>query len=139
MKKHILFLLLIMSAALATAQSPDLAEHRIVIQFTSGDTAVHRAMLRQLGNILAAAPNSRVEVVCHGSGISLLQKSKSSFPDKVRDYHEKGIYFVACENTIRERKIDKADILPEAGFVRSGIMEVVNKQEEGWSYIRAGQ
>ena len=139
MIKHIIFTLMTLTTASLYAQELDLVEHRIVIQFTSGDTAVHKMMLRQLGNILNAAPNSTVEVVCHGPGISLLQKSKAAFPDKVADYHARGIQFVACENTLREKKIDKADILPDAGFVPAGIIEIVKKQEQGWSYIRAGQ
>src|SRR5690606_17567515 len=139
MIKQIIFTLMTLTTASLYAQEVDLVEHRIVIQFTSGDTAVHKMLLRQLGNILNAAPNSRVEVVCHGPGISILRKSKAAFPDKVVDFHNKGIRFVACENTLREKKIDKTDIMPEATFVPAGIMEIVKKQEEGWSYIRAGQ
>jgi len=139
MIKHIIFTLMTLATASPSAQELDLVEHRIVIQFTSADTAVHKMLLRQLGNILNAAPNSTVEVVCHGPGISILQTSKAAFPDKVADYHNKGIQFVACENTLKEKKIDKADIMPEATFVPAGIIEIVKKQELGWSYIRAGQ
>jgi hypothetical protein len=47
-----------------------------------------------------------------------------------------GVKFVACENTIRERKIDKATILPQSGFVPSGVSEVILKQEDGWAYLK---
>jgi len=43
-----------------------------------------------------------------------------------------------CENTLKQRKIDKSEILPEASFVPVGIAELVLKQEEGWAYIKAG-
>jgi intracellular sulfur oxidation DsrE/DsrF family protein len=29
-------------------------------------------------------------------------------------------------------------IIPEAGFVKAGIIEIVTKQEQGWSYIKSG-
>jgi len=134
-------LLAVLSFAPVMAQDTDadMAPHKIVIQLTSGDTTVHKSTLRQLGNILTAAPNSTVEVVCHGPGISILQQSKAAYPDKVADLAGRGIQFKACENTMREKKIDKSDILPSAGFVKAGIIEIVKKQEEGWSYIRAGQ
>jgi hypothetical protein len=45
---------------------------------------------------------------------------------------------MACENTLRERKIDKSEIVSEAGFVPAGIIEVVDKQTKGWAYIKAG-
>jgi uncharacterized protein len=46
--------------------------------------------------------------------------------------------FLACENTIAERKLDRSKIIPEAGFVKAGIIHIVERQEDGWSYIKAG-
>lgn len=117
----------------------DLAKHKIVFQLTSADTTVHKMLVRQLGNVLAAAPNSMVEVVCHGPGIAMLTTKQTIVQPKIIELKGKGIQFVVCENTLRERKVTKEEIIPEAGFVKAGIIEIVKKQEEGWSYIRAGQ
>lgn len=117
----------------------DLAQHKIVFQLTSADTNVHKMLVRQLGNVLAAAPNSTVEVVCHGPGIAMLTTKQTIVQPKIIELKGKGIQFVVCENTLRERKVTKEEIIPEAGFVKAGIIEIVKKQEEGWSYIRAGQ
>lgn len=117
----------------------DLDEHKIVIQLTSGDTNVHKMLVRQLGNIYAAAPNSKVEVVCHGPGIDMLRSQLTIVHAKVKDMKSKGMEFVVCENTLRERNVGKEEIVSEAGFVKAGIIEIVKKQEQGWSYIRAGQ
>lgn len=117
----------------------DLAQHKIVFQLTSADTNVHKMLVRQLGNVLTAAPNSMVEVVCHGPGIAMLTTQQTIVQPKIIELKGKGIQFVVCENTLRERKVTKEEIIPEAGFVKAGIIEIVKKQEEGWSYIRAGQ
>jgi intracellular sulfur oxidation DsrE/DsrF family protein len=45
---------------------------------------------------------------------------------------------VACENTMRKYKIEKADLLIEAKTVPSGVVEVILKQEQGWRYLKAG-
>jgi intracellular sulfur oxidation DsrE/DsrF family protein len=45
---------------------------------------------------------------------------------------------VACENTLIERKIPKENIIPLAGFVKMAVAEIILKQEQGWSYIKAG-
>jgi intracellular sulfur oxidation DsrE/DsrF family protein len=37
-----------------------------------------------------------------------------------------------------ERKISKESIIQESGFVKSAIVEIINRQEKGWSYIKAG-
>lgn len=117
----------------------DLAEHHIVFQLTSADTNVHKMLVRQLGNVLNAAPNSKVEVVCHSQGIDILRSNLTVVYPKIKELTAKGIQFVGCENTLRERKIAREEIIPEATFVKAGIMEIVKKQEEGWSYIRVAQ
>jgi hypothetical protein len=49
-----------------------------------------------------------------------------------------GVSFIACENSIIERKVPKESIVPEAGFVKLGLEEVIRLQESGWSYLKAG-
>jgi intracellular sulfur oxidation DsrE/DsrF family protein len=113
-------------------------KYKIVIQLTNGDTAVHRATVKQIFNALTAAPNSKIEVVCHNNGISFLQTAKTFQGENIKALKAKGVQFMACENTLRERKIDKSEIVSEAGFVPAGIIEVVDKQTKGWAYIKAG-
>lgn len=142
MKKLFVFLLFAgLFASVAAAQSPapkvDKKKHKIVFQLTNGDTLLHKAVLKQITNALNAAPNSKIEVVCHNNGITLLQKDKTTQAPKIKELSAKGVVFVACENTLAERKIPKTDIVPEAGFVPAGIIEVVDKQEKGWAYIKA--
>ena len=136
--------LLILSAALAlafthiAAQTPNMKKYKMVIQLTNGDTAVHRATVKQIFNALTAAPNTKIEVVCHNNGITFLQSAKTLHGDKIKELKAKGVIFAACENTLKDRKIDKSEIVPEAIFVPAGIMEVVDKQSKKWAYIKAG-
>lgn len=116
----------------------DTKKHKIVFQLTSEDTLVHKSMLRQITNTLNAAPNSQIEVVCHGPGINLLVASKTKFEQKISNLSNKKVRFVACENTLREKKINKDEIIKDAGFVPAGIVEIILKQEKNWSYIKAG-
>lgn len=143
MKNYFLLTALMMMPVLIFAQNEssdvDMAEHKIVFQLTSADTNVHKMLVRQLGNVLAAAPNSKIEVVCHGPGIAMLTTKQTIVHPKVSELKGKGIDFVVCENTLKEKKVTKEEIILEASFVKAGIIEIVKKQEEGWSYIRAGQ
>jgi intracellular sulfur oxidation DsrE/DsrF family protein len=45
---------------------------------------------------------------------------------------------VVCENTLKNRNISKDLLIPNVEFVPAGIAEIVEKQEEGWSYIKGG-
>lgn len=116
----------------------DYDEHKIVFQLTSGDTLVHKATVKQIQNILTATPNSKIEVVCHNNGIAFLQTAVTQQAVKIKELKSKGVEFVACENTMRERKITREQLLPECGTVPSGVVEVIKKQEKGWAYIKAG-
>ena len=112
--------------------------HKIIFQLASEDTLVHKGLMRQLNNVLTAAPNAKIEVVCHGPGIYLLVNDKTTMLQKIQELKNKGVTFAACENTLKERNISKDKIIPEAFFVPSAIVEIVIKQEEGWSYIKSG-
>jgi intracellular sulfur oxidation DsrE/DsrF family protein len=48
------------------------------------------------------------------------------------------VVFNACEFSIKERKVDRSKIISVSGFVPAGIVEIVSRQEQGWSYIKAG-
>jgi hypothetical protein len=58
MKNYFLLTALMLMSGLIFAQNEssdvDLAEHKIVFQLTSGDTNVHKMLVRQLGNVLTA-------------------------------------------------------------------------------------
>ena len=113
-------------------------EHKIVFQLTSGDTTAHKQLIKQFNNILSVSPSTKIEVVCHGAGLDMLISDKTIVEDKIKLLSEKGVVFNACEFSIKERKVDRTKIILVAGFVPAGILEIVSKQEQGWSYIKAG-
>ena len=49
-----------------------------------------------------------------------------------------GVEFIACENTMKQKNMSKGSIISEATYVKMGIGEIVERQEQGWSYIKAG-
>lgn len=123
-----------------SAQSEHLspAPHKIIFQLSSGDTMSHKALMKQLGNILSVAPDTKIEIVCHGPGLDFLVKDKSVVAPKLGPFKEKGVVFNACEFSMKERSVDKSRIVAEATYVPAGIIAIVSKQEQGWSYIKSG-
>ncbi len=137
MKRTLLILTLIL-ASLATLAQDGARQHRIVMQLTSGDTLAHKNLMKQFKNMLEAAPTARIEVVCHGPGMDLLMTDRSIVRGKLKEFAAQGVTFLACNNTIRERQLDHAKVIPEAGHVKAGIIHIMERQEDGWSYIKAG-
>ena len=133
MKKTILLTLFVsLFSFAANAQS-----HKVVLQLNSSDTLVWHGALKNISNLQTAlGPNTQIELVAHGSGISILIDGKTTQKAKIAELAASGVLFKACENTIRERKIDRITILMQAGMVPSGVAEVVLKQEAGWAYLK---
>lgn len=120
----------------AKAKSPKV--HKIVFQLSNGDPEVHKGLTRQLGHILEAAPTTKIEIVCHGPGLDILVDNKTVVREKISEFTDKGVKFLACENTMKQKNIERSSILSEAGYVAAGIIYIIERQEQGWSYIKAG-
>jgi intracellular sulfur oxidation DsrE/DsrF family protein len=133
MKKIILSTLILFCFAIAAnAQT-----HKVVVQLNTSDTLVWHGALKNISNLQTAlGPNTQIELVAHGAGISILVDGKTTQKAKIAELAATGVLFKACENTIRERKIDRSTILTQVGTVPSGVAEVVLKQEAGWAYLK---
>lgn len=142
MKNILLLCLAVMLSPLVHAQTdaPVVTNKKlkVVFQLTTGDTLAHKALVKQLNNFLVAAPNAKLEVVCHNNGITFLQTDKTKQASGISALKAKGVDFVACENTLRERKIKREELMSECRTVPAGVVEVVLKQDAGWAYIKAG-
>ena len=114
-------------------------EHKIVFDFTKGDTASFSTMMRQINNITKASPNSKLEIVCYGPGLDLLTKQSSTVQKQIEDFHGKyNVVFAACEASMQRRGIAKSELLPQVTTVPLASLEIASKQQEGWSYLKAG-
>ena len=114
------------------------AQHKIVFDITGKDTADQSALFRQIKNVLTLAPDAKIEVVYHGQAITGLVQGQSFFAEKVKEFHQKGVTFAACNNSLKRLQIDPSLVLPDAIVVPMALLELAKKQEEGWSYIYEG-
>lgn len=133
MKKTLLLTLFVaLISFAANAQT-----HKVVVQLNTSDTLVWHGALKNISNLQTVlGPTTQIELVAHGSGIGILIDGKTTQKAKIAELAASGVLFKVCENTIRERKIDRSTILTQAGTVPSGVAEVVLKQEAGWAYLK---
>lgn len=131
------FMLLSVSAKEGKNKSKN-SVHKIIFQLTTNDTMAHKALMKQLNNITTVAPTTKIEIVCHGPGLEMLITEKSIVHQKIKQLSAIGVSFIACEFSMKERNVPQDKIIPEAGYVKAGIIEIVSKQEQGWSYIKSG-
>lgn len=139
MKWAKLLTVLIFGLTFFTAKAQDNGDgHKIVFQLTDNNLKSQKSLTRQLNNLKQGWPEAEFQVVVHSAGISYLIEEESAFSDEIRKLSEMGVVFVACENTLSAKNISKDKVIDVATYVKMGIAEVVRKQEQGWSYIKAG-
>ncbi|MBK8087988.1 MAG: DsrE family protein [Chitinophagaceae bacterium] len=133
----ILRILILLAVTFLTITSSH-AQHKIVWDMAQADTAMQRGLYKQLNNVITAAPDTKIEVVFHGNSVYALLKDTGYFKEQILALHKKGVMFRVCNNSLKGRNIDLSRVIPEAVVVPVAILELATKQEEGWSYIKAG-
>ena len=120
------------SFAQSTAARP-----KVVIQVSDSDNAKWNLALNNARNIQAdlGAANVDVEVVAYGPGIGML-KMDSVVGTRIDEAVSSGVKVVACENTMKGQKLTQADMLKGIGYVPAGVVEIMQKQQQDWAYIR---
>ncbi|MBN8188946.1 MAG: hypothetical protein GYB50_16715 [Rhodobacteraceae bacterium] len=81
-----------------------------------------------------------IEMVAYGPGLHMLVDGKSPVKDRIETMSlELPITFSACANTIagmEKRTGETVTLLDEAKVVPSGVVRLIELQEEGYAYIR---
>lgn len=121
-----------------STNAQSLKEHKVVIQLNTADTASWSSIIGNIKNLQKVWPNNiNIEVVVHGKALNLLVANKTHLANDVNTLLKEGIVFLACENSMKKYNINKTDLLPVVNTVPSGVAELILKQEQGWSYLKA--
>ena len=138
----------ILSLAFAvSALAADTKPHRVTIQIDQNDPQVMNLVLNNTTNIIenyrAKNEDVEIDVVAYGPGLHMLRSDTSPVQDRIKRLKDMvfpgKIQFSACNNT--KQGMEKAEgheipILPDATLVPSGVVRLMELQEQGWSYVR---
>lgn len=109
----------------------------VVWDLSSTDTSEQAAVFRQINNALAQVPDMQIEVVFHGQAVYAMMKDSTQFASRIKAAKEKGVSLAVCNNSLKRLKIDPSQIASEGIVVPSAVVELIRKQSEGWSYLKA--
>jgi intracellular sulfur oxidation DsrE/DsrF family protein len=131
------------SASLAADGKP----HRVTIQVDQNDPQIMNLVLNNATNVIEyyRAKNEDVDldIVAYGPGLHMLRADTSPVQDRVKRLKDMAfpgkIQFSACN--ITKQGMEKTEghaisILPEATIVPSGVVHLMELQEQGWSYVK---
>jgi intracellular sulfur oxidation DsrE/DsrF family protein len=116
--------------------SPLASKDQVVFQVSSDDAKTWNLALNNAKNVQSAKGTAaEVEIVVYGPGIGML-KADAVVANRVSEAVKNGVKVVACQNTMRGQKLTPADMNADIGYVPAGVIELMAKQQAGWSYIR---
>ncbi len=123
-------------ASMARAQAKP-AANRAVMQVSDNDYNKWTLTLHNARNAQTdlGAENIDLEIVVYGPGIGML-KADSPVEARVAEALKAGVKIVACQNTMKGQKLVPADMLPNIGYVPAGVVELIQKQQQGYAYVR---
>jgi intracellular sulfur oxidation DsrE/DsrF family protein len=79
--------------------------------------------------------NAQIEIVAIGPGLNML-KAESKAADRITQALDRNIDVVACGETMQATHVTAADLIGGVRVVPGGLIEIVQRQQAGWSYIR---
>jgi intracellular sulfur oxidation DsrE/DsrF family protein len=139
--------LALMSMAFASAAFAEGKPHRVTIQIDQNDLQLMNMVLNNANNVIEyyRGRNEEVDldIVAYGPGLYMLRADSSPVQDRIKHLKDMAfpgkIQFSACNNT--KQGMEKAEghaisILPEASIVPSGVVHLMELQEQGWSYVK---
>jgi intracellular sulfur oxidation DsrE/DsrF family protein len=128
---------LAMVAPVAAQAQSSAGGNKAVFQVSDADPQKWNLTLNNARNVQDDLGSSAVqlEIVVYGPGIGML-KGDSAVGNRVAEALKSGVKVVACENTMKAQKLARADMLPDIGYVPAGVVELMQRQREGYAYIR---
>lgn len=95
-------------------------------------------LLKNVRNFMQAAENkTTVEVLANSDAVEFyLRNNSDSGVPVMRELSARGVRFVACGNALRGYGIPKEQLAPFVDVVPAGVLELVEKQMEGYAYIK---
>lgn len=114
------------------------AQLKAVWELPTGDTAIQAGVYRQVNNVLNAAADTKIEIVFHGNAVYAMLSDTGYNKQEILKLHQRGVLFAVCNNSLKKRNIDPKRVIEQAFVVPSAFVELIRKQQEGWSYIKGG-
>lgn len=121
----------------APAKPAKNAKPGVVIQVSDDNPKTWNQALNVVKNVQAEYGKDKVnvEVVVFGLGSGML-KFDSALAGRIDETLDTGAQVLMCENTMRGQKLGKEDMHPKIGYVKAGVIEIVEKSRKGWTVVR---
>jgi intracellular sulfur oxidation DsrE/DsrF family protein len=120
-------------------------KHRLALHVDQSDIGQMNLALGNASNVFehykSRGEEVEIEIVTYAQGLHMLRDDTSPVKERIKALREKAphVVFAVCDNTRRRMEKEEGRTLafiPGATIVPSGVVRLMELQEQGWSYIR---
>lgn len=76
----------------------------------------------------------QIELIAFGDGMEIYRKT-NHYATLLNALRSKGVILAQCENTVKERHINKEDLWPFVSYVPSASGKIIIRQYQGWAVV----
>jgi len=144
---HLAAVVLLSIAFVGSGFAADDKTHHVAFHIDQNDPDVMNQTLNNATNVIEFYRGKNedvdIDVVAYGPGLNMLRADTSPVQDRIKRLKDMvfpgKIQFSACNVTktgMEKREGHAISVVPEATIVASGVVHLMELQEQGWSYIR---
>lgn len=112
---------------------------QLVFSIASSEPKEINRIISTVNNVMKfyRPENTEVVIVAYGQGLkALLKQGDADIRKRIEALMTYDVEFIACGNTMRTLHIDKKDLLDDIGFATAGIVEIIERKLQGYSYTQ---
>lgn len=134
MKRIILSLLLILGFASAAWADNNAISEGVVVQANGNKADFERALILA-SNMHEVLTKAKFEVVVYGANVHLITAFSDEIP-LIQKVQDEGIKIIACGRSLKSDHVNESDLAPGVAVVPFGAVHIVNREKQGWQYIK---
>ncbi len=95
-------------------------------------------VLKNADNLLNSVDgeNIKIEILANGEAVQYYEKNMEKRYANMKALHHRCVKFVACNNALMSNGLAKDKLIEFVEVVPAGVLELVDKQHEGYAYIK---
>lgn len=113
--------------------------YKALIQLSTSEEEVIKSLVSHVKNLRTGlGEDAEILILCHARSLDFVLSKNKNFEASIRLLLSFKATIAACENMLKAHDKTKEELHEGIETVPSAIVALVVKQQEGWSYLKAG-
>jgi intracellular sulfur oxidation DsrE/DsrF family protein len=139
--RRALFLVALVLAVVAFIPNAHAApkKHRVLLQWTEGDSLGQWVMTKHVGNLLddVGQDNVQLEVIAYGAAtFAVTNRPEAKFADDIAKLTQRGVVFHVCHHAMDLLGVKEDELQSTVTPVKGAMWYITTKYSEGWQTLR---